>query len=173
MRKTKEFAQLGLAFVIGSLIAVPLAAPAAPAKQKDIVQTAVDAGSFTKLAKALEAAGLVDTLRGKGPFTVFAPTDAAFEQVEKAHPGTLASLLKPENKQKLASISTYHVVPGRVLAKDVVKLKNGTKVKTVNGQSLIVTNHPAVKVDNAKVVKTDILCSNWVIHVIDSVILSK
>lgn len=140
---------------------------------KDIVDTAVSAKDFTILVKAVQAAGLVETLKGDGPFTVFAPTDAAFKNLEKAKPGTLATLLKPENKEMLVKILTYHVVPGKVLAADVVKLKDGTKVKTVNGQSIVVSNAKGVKVDNAKVVKTDILCTNGVIHVIDTVILPK
>ena len=110
----------------------------------------------------------MDTLKGKGPFTVFAPTDEAFAKLPA---GTLEDLLKPENKEKLAAILTYHVVPGRVLAAQVVKMDSA---KTVNGQSLTISrNGGTVKVDNTKVVKTDILCSNGVIHVIDSVVLPK
>jgi len=141
--------------------------------ESDIVDTAVSAGSFKTLVAAVKAAGLVDTLKGAGPFTVFAPTDAAFQKLEKAKPGTIASLLKPENKSKLVGILTYHVVPGKVLAADVVKLKNGTHVKTVNGKAIKVTNKHGVKVNTSKVVKTDILCSNGVIHVIDTVLLPK
>ena len=137
-------------------------------ERKDIVDTAVAAGSFQTLAKALDAAGLVDTLKGKGPFTVFAPTDEAFAKLPA---GTLEDLLKPENKDKLVAILTYHVVPGEVLASQVTKLKSA---KTVNGQTLtITTDGGAVMVDSAKVVKTDILCSNGVIHVIDSVMLPR
>jgi uncharacterized surface protein with fasciclin (FAS1) repeats len=139
--------------------------------EKDIVDTAAGAKGFSTLVKAVQAADLVEALKGKGPFTVFAPTDEAFAKLEKAHPGTIAMLLKPENKKKLVEILTYHVVPGKVLAHDVVKLMDGTKVKTLNGASLRVGNKHGVKVDNATVVKTDILCSNGVIHVIDSVIL--
>jgi uncharacterized surface protein with fasciclin (FAS1) repeats len=136
--------------------------------QKDIVDTAVAAGSFTTLAKALQAAGLVDTLKGKGPFTVFAPTDEAFAKLPA---GTVEDLLKPENKAKLQAILTYHVVPGRVMASQVTGL---TSAKTVNGQSLSVTvKDGGVKIDDAKVVKTDIVTSNGVIHVIDSVVLPK
>ena len=124
--------------------------------------------NFKTLVAALQAAGLVDTLKGKGPFTVFAPTDEAFA---KLPPGTVEDLLKPENKAKLVAILTYHVVPGRVLASQVVKM---TSAKTVNGQSLAVSvKDGTVMVDNAKVIKTDILCSNGVIHVIDSVVLPK
>jgi transforming growth factor-beta-induced protein len=133
----------------------------------DIVDTAVQAGSFKTLAKALQAAGLVDTLKGKGPFTVFAPTDEAFAKLPA---GTLESLLKPENKAKLTAILTYHVVPGSVKAADVVKL---TSAKTVEGQSVSIDAKNGVKVDGAKVVKADIECANGVIHVIDSVLLPK
>lgn len=141
---------------------------AAAQDSKDIVDTAVAAGSFQTLAKALDAAGLVETLKGAGPFTVFAPTDEAFAKLPA---GTLADLLKPENKQKLVAILTYHVVPGKVLAAQVVNL---TSAKTVNGQSVAISTADGnVMVDNAKVVKTDILCSNGVIHVIDSVLLPK
>ena len=137
-------------------------------KQSDIVDTAVAAGNFKTLAAALQAAGLVDTLKGKGPFTVFAPTDEAFAKLPA---GTLEELLKPENKAKLTSILTYHVVAGKVLAKDVVKL---SEAKTVQGSSAkISVDGGAVKVDGANVLKTDICCSNGVIHVIDAVILPK
>ena len=135
---------------------------------KDIVDTAVAAGSFGTLAAALKAAGLVDTLKGTGPFTVFAPTDDAFKKLPE---GTVDELLKPENKEKLVGILTYHVVPGKVKAADVVKL---TSAKTVNGAEVkIKVDGDTVYVDDAKVVKTDIKTSNGVIHVIDSVILPK
>ena len=138
---------------------------AAPA-EKDIVDTAVGAGSFKTLAAALKAADLIETLKGKGPFTVFAPTDEAFAKLPK---GTVEELLKPENKAKLAGILTYHVVAGKVEAKDAVKLKSA---KTVNGASFKISASDAgVMVDKAKVVKTDIQCSNGVIHVVDSVIM--
>lgn len=137
-------------------------------EQKDIVDTAVAAGSFTTLAKALQAADLVETLKGKGPFTVFAPTDEAFAKLPA---GTLEDLLKPENKAKLKAILTYHVVPGKVMASQVTGL---TSAKTVNGQNLSVsTKDGGVKINDAKVVKTDIVTSNGVIHVIDSVVLPK
>ena len=145
----------------------------APAAQSDIVDTAVSAKTFTILVKAVQAAELVDALKGKGPFTVFAPSDAAFQKLEKAKPGTLASLLKPEGKELLTKILTYHVLPAKVLKHDVLNLKSGTKVKTLNGQSITVTTRHGVRVDKAKVVKTDILCTNGVIHVIDSVLLPK
>jgi uncharacterized surface protein with fasciclin (FAS1) repeats len=131
---------------------------------KDIVDTAVAAGSFKTLATALTAAGLVDTLKGPGPFTVFAPTDEAFAKVPKAD---LDALLK--DKAKLTAVLTYHVVPGKVMAADV---KAG-KVKTVQGSELTVTTMGGVKVDNAHVIKTDIVADNGVIHVIDSVLIPK
>jgi uncharacterized surface protein with fasciclin (FAS1) repeats len=134
------------------------------AQAKDIVDTAVGAGSFKTLAAALTAAGLVDTLKGKGPFTVFAPTDEAFAKISKAD---LDALLK--DKAKLTSILTYHVVSGKVMAADV---KAG-KVKTVQGSELTISTSYGVKVDNANVVKTDITADNGVIHVIDSVVMPK
>jgi uncharacterized surface protein with fasciclin (FAS1) repeats len=135
------------------------------ASAADIVDTAV-AGNFTTLVAAVKAAGLVDTLKGPGPFTVFAPTDEAFA---KLPPGTLESLLKPENKAKLQSILTYHVVAGKVMSQDVVKLHSA---KTVEGQSVAIgTVNGAVTIDNARIVKADIVASNGVIHVIDTVLL--
>ena len=134
------------------------------ANAKDIVDTAVGAGSFKTLAAALGAAGLVDTLKGKGPFTVFAPTDEAFAKIPKAD---LDALLK--DKAKLTAVLTYHVVAGKVMAADV---KAG-KVKTVQGSELTVSTMGGVKVDNANVVKTDIVADNGVIHVIDSVVMPK
>ncbi|XRN68754.1 fasciclin domain-containing protein [Anatilimnocola sp. NA78] len=142
------------------------AEPAASA-QKDIVDTAVAAGSFKTLAAALKAAGLVDTLKGAGPFTVFAPTDEAFAKLPK---GTVETLLKPENKDKLVAILTYHVVPGKVMAADVVKVKDA---KTVQGQSVMVNTADGVKINDSKVTKADIACSNGVIHVIDTVLMPK
>jgi transforming growth factor-beta-induced protein len=134
--------------------------------EKNIVDTAVEAGSFKTLAAALGAAGLVDAVKGPGPFTVFAPTDEAFAKLPK---GTLETLLKPENKGQLQAILKYHVVPGKVMAADVVKVKGA---KSLGGQRIDVkVEGGKVSVDNANVVKTDIACSNGVIHVIDSVIL--
>ena len=134
----------------------------------DIVDTAISAKSFNTLVAALKAADLVDVLRGRGPFTVFAPTDDAFAKLPE---GTLDNLLKPENKAKLQSILTYHVVPGRYMAADVTKMNSA---KTVNGQSFSISNnYGKVLVDNARIIKTDIKTSNGVIHVIDSVILPK
>ena len=148
-----------------SLIATLLAtALVMSAQAKDIVDTAVDAGSFKTLATALGAASLVETLKGKGPFTVFAPTDEAFAKIPKAD---LEALLK--DKAKLTAVLTYHVVPGKVMAADV---KAG-KVKTVQGSDITVTTKSGVMVDKAKVVKTDIVADNGVIHVIDTVIMPK
>lgn len=140
-------------------------AGAASASDKDIVDTAIGAGSFKTLVAAVQAAGLESTLRGSGPFTVFAPTDAAFARLPQ---GTVQELLKPENKAKLQAILTYHVVPGKVMAKDVVKL---TSAKTVQGGTIKIINSNGVYVDNAKVIQTDIETSNGVIHVIDAVLL--
>ena len=134
------------------------------AQAKDIVDTAVGAGTFKTLAAALTAAGLVDTLKGKGPFTVFAPTDEAFAKIPKAD---LDALLK--DKAKLTAVLTYHVVSGKVMAADV---KAG-KVKTVQGAELTITTTGGVKVNNANVVKTDIVADNGVIHVIDTVVIPK
>lgn len=136
------------------------------ADRKDIVDTAVGAGSFKTLVAAVQAAGLVETLKGAGPFTVFAPTDEAFAKLPA---GTVESLLKPENKEKLVAVLTYHVVPGKVMAADVVKL---TEAPTVQGsKAKVKVADGTVMIDNAKVVKTDIETSNGVIHVIDAVIL--
>ena len=151
MKKTLMVALLATAMVIS-------------AQAKDIVDTAVDAGSFKTLASALGAAGLVETLKGKGPFTVFAPTDEAFAKIPKAD---LEALLK--DKTKLTAVLTYHVVPGKVMAADV---KAG-KVKTVQGSDITVTTTGGVMVDKAKVIKTDITADNGVIHVIDTVIMPK
>lgn len=145
-------------------IASVLSLSALAAQAKDIVETAVAAGQFKTLATALQAAGLVDTLKGKGPFTVFAPTDAAFAKIPKAQ---LDALLA--DKAKLTAVLTYHVVPGKVMAKDV---KAG-KVKTVQGGELTIATAGGVTVDGAKVTATDVTASNGVIHVIDSVVLPK
>jgi uncharacterized surface protein with fasciclin (FAS1) repeats len=141
-----------------------LALAATAAQAKDIVETAVAAGEFKTLAIALEKADLIKTLKGKGPFTVFAPTDAAFAKLPKAE---LDALLA--DKSKLAAVLTYHVVPGNVMAKDV---KPG-KVKTVQGSDLTLTTANGVKVDNARVVQADIVADNGVIHVIDGVVLPR
>jgi len=134
----------------------------------DIVDTAVAAGSFKTLVAAVGAAGLVETLKGAGPFTVFAPTDDAFAKLPK---GTVESLILPENKAKLVEILTHHVVAGKVTAADVVKL---TTASTVAGKSVaIAVNDGKVKIDDATVVTADVLCTNGVIHIVDSVILPK
>ncbi|MEM1173889.1 MAG: fasciclin domain-containing protein [Pseudomonadota bacterium] len=136
--------------------------------KKDIVDTAVGAGTFNTLAAALTAADLVDTLKGEGPFTVFAPTDDAFAKLPE---GTVENLLKPENKDQLIAVLTYHVVAGKVMAADVVKLDAAT---TVNGADVTIKASDAgVMVDSANVITTDIAASNGVIHVIDAVILPK
>jgi uncharacterized surface protein with fasciclin (FAS1) repeats len=151
---------------VASLLLATAALAAPPAQ--DIVDTAVAAGSFKTLVAAVQAAGLVDTLKGAGPFTVFAPTDEAFA---KLPPGTVEDLLKPENKAKLAAILAYHVVAGKVMAKEAMKLH---EAKTVNGEELMIkTSMGSVMINDAKVVKTDIVCSNGVIHVIDTVLLPK
>ena len=156
-----------LYMAVVATVLMSVSAFASPTRQ-DIVKTVAQAGSFNTLAQALKAADLVDTLKGPGPFTVFAPTDEAFR---KLPPGTLEVLLKPENKEQLRSILTYHVVPGHVTAADVVKL---TSAKTVNGQEVrISVLKGVVKVDVAKVTKTDIEASNGLIHVIDRVILPQ
>ena len=137
-------------------------------KKMDVIDTAMQAGTFKTLGTALHAAGLVETLKGQGPFTVFAPTDEAFAKLPM---GTLESLLRPENKDKLVAILTYHVVAGDEKAAQIAKLKSA---KTVNGQSLTITTQgDSVMIDNAKVLKTDIVCTNGVIHVIDTVLMPK
>ena len=153
---------------LGMILVLVSAAPAFSA-EKDIVDTAV-AAKFKTLVAAVKAADLVDTLKSEGPFTVFAPTDEAFAKLPK---GTVEELLKPENKEKLKAILAYHVVPGKVLAADVVKL-DGKKVKTVQGSPLTIkVSGGTVMVGDATVTKTDILTSNGVIHVIDTVLLPK
>lgn len=159
-----KIAKLAVATV--AAVALTAGAMNARAAGKDIVDTAVSAGQFSTLAAALSAAGLVDTLKGPGPFTVFAPTDEAFAKLPA---GTIENLLKPENKAQLTAVLTYHVVPGSVMASDVVRLK---QAKTVNGQAVSVkTQGKAVMINEAKVTATDIKASNGVIHVIDTVIL--
>jgi uncharacterized surface protein with fasciclin (FAS1) repeats len=154
-------------FAAVSLLTLGLALSAVPTRaadtSKDIVDTAVAAGNFKTLASALQAAGLIDTLKGQGPFTVFAPTDAAFAKLPA---GTLEALLK--DKAKLTKILTYHVVPGKVTAAEVMKL---TTAKTVEGDSITISTKDGVRVDNANVTTTDIMATNGVIHVIDSVIV--
>jgi uncharacterized surface protein with fasciclin (FAS1) repeats len=155
-----------VAAVAATVIGIAAGSASAYAADKDIVDTAVAAGQFKTLAAALTAAGLVDTLKGPGPFTVFAPTDAAFAKLPV---GTVDTLLKPENKAKLTAILTYHVVAGKVMAADVVKLK---EAKTVNGAMVAVkVDGGNVMINNAKVTTADIKASNGVIHVVDTVLL--
>lgn len=153
-------------FTLALAAVISVASGSAFAFEKNIVDTAVEAGKFKTLAAALGAAGLVDAVKGPGPFTVFAPSDEAFAKLPK---GTVETLLKPENKDKLKAILTYHVVPGKVMAKDVLRVKGA---KSLNGQRIDVkVDGGKVMVDGAQVVTTDIACTNGVIHVIDSVIL--
>jgi uncharacterized surface protein with fasciclin (FAS1) repeats len=160
------FAFTKFAAVAATVIGLTVGSSTAYAAAKDIVETAVAAGQFKTLAAALGAAGLVDTLKGKGPFTVFAPTDDAFAKLPA---GTVEGLLKPENKAKLTAILTYHVVPGKVMAADVVKLM---EAKTVNGKAVTITvKGSTVMINDASVTATDIAASNGVIHVIDAVLL--
>ncbi|WP_367576130.1 fasciclin domain-containing protein [Pelagibius sp. 7325] len=150
-------------------IAAPLALSATLAKAADIVDTAVSAGQFETLVAAVKAAGLVDTLKGDGPFTVFAPTDAAFAKLPA---GTVEDLLKPENKDRLVAILTYHVVPGKVMSSDIAGKM--TEATTVEGDALTIdAMKDGVTVDDAKVIQADIEASNGVIHVIDTVVLPQ
>lgn len=153
-------------FAVATATAIGLSLLPLKAFAADIVDTAVAAGQFGTLAAALEAAGLVDTLKGDGPFTVFAPTDEAFAKLPA---GTVDDLLKPENKDQLSAVLTYHVVPGEVMAADVVNL---TEATTVNGKPIaIAVEGDTVKINEATVMQADVRASNGVIHVIDSVIL--
>ncbi|MFM2355344.1 MAG: hypothetical protein RLZZ528_1080 [Pseudomonadota bacterium] len=155
-----------LALTAATALAMPAAMPAfADGHAKDIVDTAVAAGSFSTLAAALTAAGLVETLKGEGPFTVFAPTDDAFAALPA---GTVEDLLKPENKDKLVAILTYHVVAGKVMSTD---LTNGMMAATVQGGEVTIMTEGGVKVNDATVIQADIEATNGVIHVIDKVIL--
>ena len=164
--KRKVTGIVSAAAIVLAVVGLAIGSTFARATSKDIVDTAVGAGQFKTLAAALKAADLVETLKGPGPFTVFAPTDEAFA---KLPPGTVESLLKPENKAKLTAILTYHVVPGAVKAEQVTKLD---EAKTVNGAMVKVsTEHGTVMINDATVVKADIPASNGVIHVIDKVIL--
>lgn len=164
-----KFRTLTLAGLVAGAALVafnPVLAGSYDKKGKDIVDTAVSAGDFNTLAAALKAAGLVETLKGDGPFTVFAPTDEAFAKLPA---GTVENLLKPENKDQLTAILTYHVVPGKVTSTQVATLSSAT---TVNGAAVdIMVENGMVKIDNATVAKADIMASNGVIHVIDAVIL--
>ena len=158
----------GLVLLLVTLFLSATFAMAMSNNKKDVVDTAVDAGSFKTLATALTAADLIPTLKGEGPFTVFAPTDEAFA---KLPPETLADLLKPENKSKLQAILTYHVVPGKLMASDVVAM---SEAKTVNGGDLMIKSDMGkVMIDNAQITQTDIECSNGIIHVVDTVIMPQ
>lgn len=134
-------------------------------RKSDIVETALAANNFSTLATALGAAGLIETLKGDGPFTVFAPTDAAFGKISQQ---TLDNLLQPENKEKLAAILTYHVVPGRVSSHEVFGMTSAT---TLHGQELNISKQDCVKINEAKLIVTDVEATNGVIHVIDSVLM--
>jgi uncharacterized surface protein with fasciclin (FAS1) repeats len=158
------FRRTYLALTAAALIATPAFADS---MSKDIVDTAVEAGSFTTLVAAVEAAGLVETLKGEGPFTVFAPTDDAFAALPE---GTVESLLLPENKDQLIAILTYHVVPGKVMSTD---LSNNMMAPTVQGSDVTIMTEGGVTVNGANVVTADIEASNGVIHVIDAVILPE
>ena len=152
-----------------SVAVLSVIAFASPAAAGDIVETATSNGSFTTLVAAVKAAGLVDTLKGTGPFTVFAPSDAAFKKLPA---GTVENLLKPENKAQLTKVLTYHVVPGKVMASDIAGKK--TSAKTVEGSTVAIDASGAgVKVDNATVSMADVSATNGVIHVIDTVIMPK
>lgn len=168
MKSLFKAVSLSTALLIGT---AGLAAPSFATEQKtkasaDIVDTAVAAGEFKTLAAALQAAGLVETLKGKGPFTVFAPTDAAFAKLPA---GTLDTLLRPENKAQLVSILTYHVVPGKVMSKSLAGKK--LEANTVQGTTVAIDGTNGVRVDGARVTQADIAASNGVIHVIDTVLM--
>lgn len=169
IRRTRLFLTSSLALAVAALLAFaysPSSARAEDAKPGDIVDTAVAAGQFKTLAAALRAADLVTTLKGPGPFTVFAPTDEAFAKLPA---GTVESLLKPENKEKLVAILTYHVVAGKAMATDV---KDGAMLKTVNGKEVGASvKDGKVMIGGASVIKADIAASNGVIHVIDTVLM--
>ena len=154
------------AMIIAAVMALPMSI--AHAATKDIVDTAAGAGNFETLIAAAKAAGLDETLKGPGPYTVFAPTDEAFAKLPK---GTVEDLLKPENKAKLAAILTYHVLPGKVMAADIAGKK--ANVKTVQGSELAVDATSGVKVNDATVITADVAASNGVIHIIDTVVMPK
>lgn len=164
----KTFRKLTItALALSALALSPVQAADKCAATGDLVAVASGAGSFNTLVAAVKAAGLVETLQGKGPFTIFAPTDDAFAKLPA---GTVENLLKPENKDQLIAILTYHVVAGKVMAADVKTME----VKTVNGKELTIkVTDGKVTVDSAKVIKTDVAASNGVIHVIDTVVLPK
>jgi uncharacterized surface protein with fasciclin (FAS1) repeats len=163
----KHLAKVSLSLFVIAITVITFSSAQASSHGKDIVDTAVAAGSFETLVAAVQAAGLVDTLKGEGPFTVFAPTDEAFAKLPE---GTIEELLKPENKEKLQAILTYHVVAGKVMAADVVKID---AAKTVQGSEIMimVKDGNVMLNESATVAKADIMTSNGVIHVIDTVIL--
>ena len=164
--KRSTFLNITAAFAAYALLATVAVAGSYDKKGKDIVDTAVANGSFSTLAAALEAGDLIDTLKSDGPFTVFAPTDEAFAKLPA---GTVENLLKPENKDQLVAILTYHVVPGKVTAAEVVGLDTA---ETANGQNLdIKLDDGAVFINDAEVITTDVVASNGIIHVVDTVIL--
>lgn len=166
MMRTWKQSILAVTVLAAISVGLAMSLAASPAAKRDIVDTAVASGSFKTLTAAIQAAGLTDTLKGKGPFTVFAPTDDAFAKLPA---GTVDNLLKPENKQKLVAILTYHVVSGRVTAAQVSKM---TEAKTLNGKELAIrTDMGHVMINDATVTKADIECSNGVIHVIDTVLI--
>lgn len=166
MRSNTRFGKVSIIlFVLIGCASLAMAGSAKEAASKDIVDTAVAAGQFETLVTAVKAAGLVDTLKGEGPFTVFAPTDEAFA---KLPPGTVEGLLA--DKEKLTAILTYHVVAGKTLASDVVKLES---VKTLQGGSLLIDTSDGVSVGGAKVTGTDVMTSNGVIHIIDTVLIPE
>ena len=154
--------------ILAAVAVMPMAFGAVTAKAQDIVDTAVSAGQFETLVAAVQAAGLVETLQGSGPFTVFAPTDEAFAKLPA---GTVENLLKPENKDQLVAVLTYHVVPGKIMASDLSAKRQF--VETVQGSKLDVRAFNDVHVDEAKVVSANIVASNGVIHVIDTVVLPQ
>ncbi|MBB95924.1 MAG: Nex18 symbiotically induced protein [Rhodobacteraceae bacterium] len=154
--------------IVGAALVAGLSMGPAKAAEMDIVDTAVSAGSFNTLVAAVQAAGLAETLKGDGPFTVFAPTDEAFAALPA---GTVENLLKPENRDQLVQILTYHVVPAKVMSGDIAGKK--AKVLTVEGDRLSVNARNGVRVDNGKVVTADVEASNWVIHVIDTVLIPE
>lgn len=167
LRKMSVTLALSAVVMLGLTSIASAAKPCSAKASKDIVDTAVEAGSFNTLAAALQAGGLIEALKSEGPFTAFAPTDAAFKKLPE---GTVASLLKPENKAQLVAILKYHVVPGKVTAATVVKLDSA---KTLNGQSVQIDSSNGVRINNATVIKADIHTSNGVIHVIDTVLLPQ
>ena len=172
--KTNLFTDNGVIHVIDAVLLPPnLKLPSVSSNEKqtsngDLIETAGGAGQFMTLIKALQAAGLVEALKGEGPFTVFAPNDEAFARINRH---SLNDLLKPENRDLLKSILTYHVVPGRILAKDIKNSRNGSELNTLNGARLEIRNRRGLRVDDSRIIKGDILTSNGVIHVIDTVLM--